>query len=35
MDAGTGDIHGVEFMSGRQGASPLLPELLSQIEAVA
>lgn len=31
MDAGTGDIRAVEFTSSRQGDSPLLPELLSQI----
>jgi len=31
MDAGTGDVRAVEFTSSRQGDSPLLPELLSQI----
>ena len=31
MDAGTGDVRGVEFTSSRQGDSPLLRELLSQI----
>ncbi len=31
MDTATGDIRAVEFTSSRQGDSPLLPELLSQI----
>lgn len=31
MDTGTGDVRAVEFTSSRQGDSPLLPELLSQI----
>ena len=31
MDAGTGDVRAVEFISNRQGDSPLLPELLAQI----
>ncbi|BAQ70394.1 transposase [Rhodovulum sulfidophilum] len=31
MDAGTEDVRAVEFTSSRQGDSPLLPELLSQI----
>lgn len=31
LDAGTGDVRAVEFTSSRQGDSPLLPELLSQI----
>lgn len=31
MDAGTGDVSALEFTSSRQGDSPLLPELLSQI----
>ncbi len=31
MDAGTGDVRGGEFTSSRQGDSPLLRELLSQI----
>ena len=31
MDAGTDDVRAVEFTSSRQGDSPLLPELLSQI----
>ena len=31
VDAGTGDVRAVEFTSSRQGDSPLLPELLSQI----
>ncbi len=30
-DAGTGDIRAVDFTSSRQGGSPPLPELLSQI----
>lgn len=33
MDTATGDIRGVEFTSSRQGDSPILPELLSQIPA--
>ena len=33
MDTATGDIRAVEFTSSRQGDSPLLPELLSQIPA--
>ena len=31
MDAGTGDVRAVEFTSSRQGDSPLLPNLLTQI----
>lgn len=31
MDTGTGDVRAIEFTSSRQGDSPLLPELLSQI----
>jgi hypothetical protein len=31
MDIGTDDVRAVEFTSSRQGDSPLLPELLSQI----
>lgn len=31
MDTQTGDVRAVEFTSSRQGDSPLLPELLSQI----
>ncbi|WP_299823622.1 transposase, partial [uncultured Jannaschia sp.] len=31
MDAGTGDVRAVEFTSSRQGDSPLLPDLLTQI----
>lgn len=31
MDTATGDIRAVEFTSSRQGDSPILPELLSQI----
>lgn len=33
MDTATGDIRAVEFTSSRQGDSPILPELLSQIPA--
>lgn len=33
MDTTTGDIRAVEFTSSRQGDSPILPELLSQIPA--
>lgn len=33
MDTATGDIRAVEFTSSRQGDSPILPELLSQISA--
>lgn len=31
MDTTTGDIRAVEFTSSRQGDSPILPELLSQV----
>jgi len=31
VDAGTGDVRAVEFISSRQGDSPLFPELVSQI----
>ena len=31
MDTETGDIRALEFTSSRQGDSPLLPDLLSQI----
>ncbi|WP_337248510.1 hypothetical protein [Rhodovulum sulfidophilum] len=30
-DTGAGEVRSVEFTSSRQGASPLLPELLMQI----
>ncbi|PZX16349.1 DDE family transposase [Palleronia aestuarii] len=33
MDTATGDIRAVEFTTSRQGDSPILPELLSQIPA--
>ena len=35
MDITTGDIRAVGFTSSRQGDSPILPELLSQIPATA
>jgi len=33
MDAGTDDIHAVEFTSSHEGDSALLPDLLAQISA--